>query len=193
MPRPSRVAETLFARVRAYYGITLRELAACLGISETLAHHYETGRRYPSPAVSARLAPFMDQMPPAPTDAPLPPAPPAGPLDPAPLEARRAACLYHAGNLRWQLRHLPEQARTAARWAQALPGLRAALPPEAETPPPTAGLEARREAIRLAYVRDFLALQATALDPAARSQWHLLHLRAEALEAEAAALAALLG
>jgi hypothetical protein len=54
-------------------------------------------------------------------------------------------------------------------------------------------LEARREAIRLTYVRAWLDLQATTLDPATRSQWHLLHLRAEALEAEAAALAALLG
>jgi len=193
MPRPSRVAETLFARVRAYYGITLRELAVCLSISETLAHHYETGRRYPSPAVSARLAPFIEQMQPAPIDAPLPTAPPAGALDPAPLEARRAACLYHAGNLRWQLRQLPAQARTAARWARALPGLRAALPPEAPAPLPTADLETRREAIRLTYVRAWLDLQATTLDPATRSQWHLLHLRAEALEAEAAALAALLG
>lgn len=60
-------------------------------------------------------------------------------------------------------------------------------------PPPTASLEARREAVRLAYVRDFLKVQATALDPEALSRWHLLHLRAEALEAEAAALGALLG
>jgi transcriptional regulator with XRE-family HTH domain len=193
MPRPSRIAETLFARMRAYYGITLRELAACLGISETLAHHYETGRRYPSPAVSKRLDAFIEQMPPEAPDAPLLPAPPAGRLDPGPLEARRAACLYHAGNLRWQLRQLPAQARTAARWAQALPGLRAALPPEVPAPPPTASLAERREAIRLRYVRDFLDLQATTLDPATLSQWHLLHLRAAALEAEAAALGALLG
>jgi hypothetical protein len=131
-------------------------------------------------------------MQPAATDAPLLTAPPAGRLDPGPLAARRAACLYHAGNLRWQLRQLPEHARTA-RWAQALPGLRAALPPEAPAPPPTASLEARREDVRLRYVRDFLDLQQTTLDPATLSQWHLLHLRAAALEAEAAALAALLG
>lgn len=193
MPRSARVAATLFARMRAYYGMTLRELATCLGISETLAHHYETGRRAPSRAVSERLAPFLAHMQPAATDPPLPSTPPPGPLAPGTLEARRAACLYHAGNLRWHLRQLPEQARTAARWAQALPGLRAALPPEAPAPPPTASLEARREAIRLAYVRDFLTVQATALDPEALSRWHLLHLHAEALEAEAAALAALLG
>jgi hypothetical protein len=36
-------------------------------------------------------------------------------------------------------------------------------------------------------------LQQTTLDSATLSQWHLLHLRAAALEAEAAALAALLG
>jgi transcriptional regulator with XRE-family HTH domain len=193
MPRRSYPSTNPFAQVRAYYGITQRELAAYLGITEPTLNHLEANRRVPARAVLERLAPLAQQMQPAATDAPLPTAPTAGRPDPGPLAARRAACLYHAGNLRWQLRHLPERARTAARWAQALPGLRAALPPaDAPAPAPT-DLEARREAVRLAYVRDFLDLQATALDPATLSQWHLLHLRAEALEAEAAALAALLG
>ena len=192
MPRESRHTTTRLGRVRAYYGLTQPELAQYLGISLPLANHLEAGRRVPSALVLERLAPLAAQMPPEAPAVPLPPAPPPGRLDPAPLEARRAACLYHAGNLRWQLRQLPAQARTAARWAQALPGLRAALPPEAPAPPPTADLAARREAIRLRYVRDFLDLQATTLDPATLSQWHLLHLRAAALEAEAAALAALL-
>lgn len=179
--------------MRAYYGLTLRELALCLGISETLAHHYETARRVPSRAVAERLAPFLDQVPPAAEAeaAPLPTAPPAGRLDPGPLHKRRATCLHEAANLRWQLRQLPAQARTAAHWARALPALLAAVPPPEAAP--AADLAARREAIRRTYVRDLLDLQATALDPATLSQWHLLHLRAEALEAAAAALAALLG
>ena len=193
MPRRSFPSTNPFAQVRAYYGITQRELAAYLGITEPTLNHFEANRRLPTRTVLERLAPLAQQMQPAATDAPLPTAPPPGRLAPGPLEARRDACLYHAGNLRWQLRQLPAQARTAARWAQALPGLRAALPPEAPVPPPTADPEARREATRLRYVRDFLDLQATTLDPATLSQWHLLRLRAEALEAEAAALAALLG
>lgn len=193
MPRRSPPPRSSFARVRAYFTITQRDLALYLGITESRLNHLEAGRSLPRPEVLARLDSLLAAVREEPTDAPLPTAPPAGPLDPGPLEARRAACLYHAGNLRWQLRQLPEQARTAARWAQALPGLRAALPPEAPAPPPTASLEERREAVRLRYVRDFLDLQPTTLDPATLSQWHLLHLRAAALEAEAAALAALLG
>ncbi len=191
MPRPARLSDTLFARVRAYYGITLRELAACLGISETLAHHYETARRYPSRAVLERLEPFIAQMNDGLPLVPLPTAPPPGPLDPAPLEKRRAACLHAAHNLRWEMRQLPERARQAARWARALPTLQASLPEPAALPP-GADLAARRQAIRLTYVRGWLETQATALDPEVLSQWHLLHLRAEALEAEAAALGKLL-
>ena len=193
MPRRSPPPRSSFAQVRAYFNITQRDLALYLGITESRLNHLEAGRSLPSPAVLARLDPLLTAVREEPMQVLLPAAPPAGRLAPGPLEARRAACLYHAGNLRWQLRQLPEQARTAARWAQALPGLRAALPPEAPAPPPTADVETRREAIRLRYVRDFLDLQATALDPATLSQWHLLHLRAKALEAEAAALAALLG
>jgi len=178
--------------VRAYFAMTQRELALYLGISEPLLNHLEAARSLPSPLVLERLAPLLAAVPDEPAAPLLPTAPPAGPLDRAPLEARRDACLYHAGNLRWQARQLPERAQVAARWAQALPALRAGLPPaEAAAPDPT-DRAAAREAVRLAFVRDFLEVQATALDPATLSQWHLLHLRAEALEAEAAALSALL-
>lgn len=205
MARPAVYSDTLLARVRRHYGLHQAELAALLGISPAQAHYLEAGRRTLTPAVAERLAPFL-----APLDArpettaeaaarqlaettaalrePLPPPPP-GPFDADPLARRRAACLHEARTLRWRLRALPEQAAVAARWAAALPTLRAALPP----PPPAAETPATPEAVRRRYVHAWLATVPPALPPEVLAAWHLAHQRALALEAEAAALGVLLG
>jgi transcriptional regulator with XRE-family HTH domain len=193
MPRESRHITTPLGRVRAYYGLTQPELAQYLGITLSLANHLEAGRRAPSALVLERLSPLAAHMLPEAADVPLPTAPPAGrPARPWPFA--KAPRRLPARGVQPALATAPAARAGPQGGAQALPGLRAALPPaEADAPPPTASLEARREAIRLRYVREFLEVQATALDPEALSRWHLLHLRAEALEAEAAALGVLLG
>ena len=136
--------------------------------------------------VSERLAPFTLHM--VEDTAPLSTAPPPGPLEAGLLEARRTACLHEATNLRWAVRGLPAQAGIASRWARALPGLRATLP----APPPAGGAPATVEAVRLRYVHAWLALAPAALPPDELARWHLAHARAQALEAEAAALAGVL-
>ncbi|MGY3087339.1 transcriptional regulator with XRE-family HTH domain [Hymenobacter sp. UYAg731] len=187
MPRSAAHSTSLLADVRRYYGLQQRELAALLGISPALAHQIEAGRRALTLEVSERLAPFTQHM--VEDAAPLPTAPPPGPFDPGPLAARRAACLHEAANLRWAVRGLPALALVAARWATARPGLLAALPP----PPAAEETPATSEAVRLRYAHAWLALRPQALPPAELARWHLAEARATALEAEAAALAALLG
>ena len=191
MGRPASSSTSLLAQLRYYYGLRQQELASLLGISPTLANLLERGRRAPSGAVFERLAPFLAVMaaaPVLPEPVAPPDTPPPGPIAPGPLERRRRACLYEAHNLRWQLRHLPEQTAVAARCAKAMPRLRAALPP----PPPEGEAPTTQEAVRLRYVHSWLETVPLTLAPEELTHWHLLHQRALALEAEAAALAALL-
>jgi transcriptional regulator with XRE-family HTH domain len=198
MPRTASYSDSTLARVRRHYGLGQHELAALLGISTTLASQLESGRRALSREVAARLAPFLLALPPAAEMAAqhlaeaeamgLLPAPTPGAIAPGPLEKRRAACLHEARNLRWRLRELPAQAAVAARWAQALPGLLAALPP----PPPAEAPPTTPEAVRLRYVHAWLATVPLVLPPEQLAAWHLGHQRALALEAEAAGLAAVL-
>lgn len=193
MARSAAYTDTLLARVRQHYGLRQAELAALLGLSGAQLSRLEAGRQALSRAVSERLAPFLAPLEaaaaaPAPPETEAPPAPAPGPFDPAPLARRRAACLHEARRLRWQLRALPAQAAVAARWAAALPALRAALPP----PAPAGEVPATAEAIRLRYVHAWLATVPLALPPDVLADWHLAHQRALALEAEAAALGALL-
>ncbi|RTQ49714.1 XRE family transcriptional regulator [Hymenobacter gummosus] len=191
MPRALPTGLTLMARVRRYYGLRQAELAALLGLSGAQLSRLEAAQQSITPAVRERLAPFlavMEAAPDTPPPAEDPDTPPPGPVAPGPLERRRRTCLYEAHNLRWQLRELPERAAVAARWAAALPRLRAALPP----PPPAGEAPATPEAVRLRYVHSWLDTVPLALEPEQLAQWHLRHQRARALEAEAAALAALL-
>ncbi|MGI4870920.1 MAG: helix-turn-helix domain-containing protein [Janthinobacterium lividum] len=185
MSRSAAPSDSRLARLRQHYGLRQAELAALLGLSGAQLSRLEAGQQGITRAVAERLAPFLAALEAA-EAAPPPIAPPPGAFDPAPLERRRAACLHEAHNLRWRLRELPEQAAVAARWAQALPGLRAALPPAEEEAPAT------REAVRLRYVRSYLETVPLALPPDVLAAWHLGQQRALALEAEAAALAALL-
>ena len=210
MPRTAAPSFGLLARVRRHYGLSQTELAALLGLSGAQLSRLEAGQQPITPEVRERLAPFLAPLEARPETAaeaaarqlaeteaalrvPLPPPPP-GSFDARPLARRRAACLHEARNLRHRLRHLPEQAAVAARWAAAMPALLAALPPappEDEAPATPAGHG--REAVRLRYVHAWLATVPLVLPPEALAEWHLGHQRALALEGEAAALGALLG
>ena len=204
MARPAAPSLTLLARVRRHYGLAQAELAALLGLSGAQLSRLEAGRQGLTPAVRARLAPFEAALPPpdaaaeaahlladaqaqADYAAPLPPPPP-GPFATAPLAQRRAACQHQARALHERLAGLAAQAAVAARWAAALPGLLAALPP----PPPEAAPAATREEARLRYVHAWLATVPLALPPEALAEYHLLHLRTQALAAETLALHQLL-
>jgi hypothetical protein len=107
------------------------------------------------------------------------PAAPAAHLAPpaaAPLAARRDYCQHHAARLRRELAALTQTLDYAHRWQAALPALLAVAPDE----------RARAWLLR----RQEQAAADLGADTAAR--YHLLRLRAEALEAEAAGLTELL-
>lgn len=196
MPRP--VTDTVMAAVRQHFGLTQQEMAQWLGVSEAQAGHLDTGRRGLGGMAAEALAPFVAQLPPAgPAPAALrlvsaaPPALALAPPEAALLEARLDYCQHHARRLRRQLAPLTTQAATAARWAAALPALRAALPldpgPQAEPDPAT-----NWPAWLVWYRHRWLEQRPTTLPPGLAARYHLLRLRAEALEAEAAALVSLL-
>ena len=185
MARLSKFSSSPLALVRRYFGLDQQQLATYLGIGAAMVGHLEAGRRAVSSAVLLRLAPLAARLPP---DAAVPfdqTTLPAGmaPPDPTPLLARLDYCRHHARRLRRQLRHLARPAAHAHRWQQALPRLLAA-PPDPQEPE------------RAAHVRAWLLRRqeqaAAALDGTASARHHLLRLQAEALETEAAALAALL-
>ena len=192
MARPAKPSSSLLAQVRAYYGLSQQELGAYLGVAASLVSHIEAGRRQPSLAVLEALAPLTQQMKPAPAADPA--AVPPGAVEPGPLQARRALCRHQAANLRYELELLGPQAALAARWARALPALLAPLPPASPTAPPPPGFTpAAKATYQQWFQRCWLDTRLTTLDPAALTRWHLLRLRAEALEAEAAGLDQLLG
>ena len=198
MPRAAAPSLTQLARVRQHFGLSQTALAALLGLSGAQLSRLEAGQQGFSRELAERLAPFLAHVPPLGEAAArlladaqaqaAPPPPPPGFFDPGPLERRRAACLHEARNLRWQARGLPRRAAVAAHWAQAMPALRAALPP----PPPAGEAPATHEAVRLRYVHAWLALVPQALPPGVLAEYHLRHQRALALEAEAAALGEIL-
>jgi len=185
MPRryQSPGSSTAIGAVRHYFGLKQEELAWFLDVSKAIIGHIEAGRRAPSLGLLHRLLPLARHLP-----APPPAAPPAGSLpatapapEAAPLAARRAECLAKAAQLRCQLAPLAERAWYASRWQQALPAVLAELP--AHTP---------EEQETTVVLRPWLARKGEAFQPAHVARYHLLCLQAEALEAEAAALGALL-
>ncbi|MBG8553638.1 helix-turn-helix domain-containing protein [Hymenobacter guriensis] len=168
MPRSPKYTNSLLSQIRAYYGLSQHALAEYLGIALSQVSHLEAGRRQPSLAVLDALAPLTQHMT-APQAPPDPDAtPPAGPLDAAPLEARRRHCRWRAANLRRELEPLAAQATVAARWAGALPGLLAGLPPaDPLTPPAPDASPAGRAAYQQWFRRVWLEAQAPALSPEA--------------------------
>jgi DNA-binding transcriptional regulator YiaG len=193
-------SDSVVAAVREHFGLSQQEIAAWLGIVQAQASHLETGRRALSPEAAAALAPLVAQLP-APGAAPAAgalrlasaaaPRLALAPPEAAPLVARLDYCQHHARRLRRALRPLEAQAAVAARWAAALPALRAALPPDPgpwAEPDPTTVWPAWLDW----YRHRWLSRRPLALAPARSARYHLLRLQAEALEAEAVALAALL-
>ncbi|PJJ53028.1 helix-turn-helix domain-containing protein [Hymenobacter chitinivorans] len=190
MPRPANHSSSLFAQVRAYFGLTQHQLAEFLGVPGSQVSHLEAGRRRPSLALLDALAPLTQQMPDEPAPAP---AVPEGQLAAGPLQERLRYCRWRATNLRYEMLPLEARAAVAARWARALPALLAPLPKaDALAPPVLDATPAGQAAYRQWFQRCWLDTRPTALDPEALAQWHLLRLRAEALETEAAALEKLL-
>jgi len=188
MPRRAHFSDTLPALVRRYFGLQQAELADYLGVSPELVKHLEAGRRSLSAVVLARLLPLARLVPATPlapeAEAEAAPAPPPGQPAAGPLAARLDYCQHHARRLRGALRPLLARATYAQRWQQALPTLLAEAPAADPTAPDPEG-RARR-------AREWLQSQPTALSADELARYHLLRLQAEALEAEAAALAALL-
>lgn len=132
MANAARHTNSAVGAVRQYFVITQEHMAIWLGTSGIKVSHLEAARRGLSGEAAEALALLIRRLPPpgAPPKASAPPpllalAPPAA----DPLEARLDYCQHHARRLRRPLRPLAAQATIAARWAAALPVLRAALPP----------------------------------------------------------------
>ncbi len=174
MLRHSRHFNTFLGAVRHYFGLEQLTLAGYLGCSRELLANIEAGRRELTSVATLRLMPLLQLVrdpSTEPEDASLSLAPPNA----DPLLARINYCRYHAGNLRYKLQALETRLEYARRWQRALPALLAG-PPERTR----AWLLRRQE-------------QAAAdLDGVVAARYHLLRLRIEALETEAAALQRLL-
>lgn len=196
MPRKSIPSTTLVQAVRRYFGLEQQELAAYLGIGRAMVGHLEAGRRSMSATVLLRLNPLARHLPPTPPLAPptdaLPPSAP--PPETGQLAQRLYYCNYQAARRRRKLAALHQQAGYAQRWADARPGILADVP---AVPPlrtlADADAPAMREWWHNNQQRKWAEERAAALTPTDVAGYHLLRLQAEALETEAAALAALLG
>ncbi len=174
MGRRAIPSTTLAAAVRAYFGLTQQELAQWLQTTAGFISHLEAGRSALPPAVFDRLLPLARALPPTPATPVAAPTPAGQPFDPDPLLARLDYCRHYAAKARRAARPYAQAAQAVARWQAAEAELLAALPPDAAT------------------ARATVAHRAAPLPPADVAAWHLLRLRAEALDHEAAALAALL-
>lgn len=187
MGRRAIPSTTVVAAVRAHFGLTQQELADWLGVTVGFVSHLEAGRSAcPTPAYN-RLLPLALCLPPDPAPGaarPAPVPPPAPPVQPiserGEFEARLDYCRHHAARLCRAMRPFERQARAQARWQAALPTLLAAPPDSVAASP----LDAPD--------RQWLLARAAPLSNDTVAEWHRLRLRAEALEYEAAALAALL-
>jgi DNA-binding XRE family transcriptional regulator len=171
--------------VRRYFGLTQQELALFLDVGKAIIGHIEAGRRDLSLTLKLRLFPLSRHLPPAatirpPDDEPLPATAPAPAA--APLESRRKECLALAATLRLKLVPLTARAVYTSRWQQVLPTV---LAEHAQLTNPA-------EQEWAAVLRPWLERLGGRFGAHRVAQHHLLRLRAEALEAEAAALAALL-
>ncbi|MDO7886664.1 hypothetical protein [Hymenobacter cheonanensis] len=176
MARKAAYSSSVLAEVRRYFGLDQATLAVYLGINPGQHSRLEAGQRGLSPAVAQRLLPLLQALPApgAPTEAPAPAAHLAPP-DAAPLLARRDYCQHHAARLRRELAALTQTLATARRWQQALPDLLA-----------------RAEERAHSWLLRRQAQAAADLDGETAARYHLLRLRAEALETEAVALSKLL-
>ena len=186
MPRHSAPSTALVARVRAWFGLRQAELALFLGVSPALVQHLESGQRALSSDVTQALLPLLPHVPPG-VPAPAANLPPGTTVpEAAELDFRRRVCLQQAARCRAEMATLAQRAHVVQRWAQALPALLATAPPN----PVTMDADALDRAV---WRTGWLHRRARPLPAAAATRWHLLAARATALEAEAAALATVLG
>ena len=162
MPRKSIPSTTLVQAVRRYFGLEQQQLAAYLGVTRAQVAHIESGRRALSSALLLRLNPLALHLPPD-SDALAAPVGVLPPSAPAP----------DPKELDWRRRQCLHR---AARLRRELAPL----------------LQSATYAHRWAAAHPDAAPHAAALTPADVARTHLLRLQAEALETEAAALAALL-
>jgi hypothetical protein len=190
---PRSFTDSWLADLCTHFGLKAYDIAHYVGVDAGQLSRIGTGQRSLNPSTAEALAPLVAMLP-APAPAALREAatlPALAPPERAPLEARLDYCQHHARRLRRQLKPLEAQATQAAHWAAALPALRAALPPDpgpAAEPNPAADWPAWQ----VWHRHRWLDKRPTALPPDLSARYHLLRLQAEALEAEAAALAALL-
>lgn len=178
MSRKSTPSAHPLAAIRRYFGLHQETLAAYLSMTPAQVGHLEAGRRTLKADATQRLLPLLQALP-APNAPPNAEDPAArlAPPDAAPLAARLDYCQHQARQLRRELTAFTQKLAIARRWQQALPPLLATAADERAR----AWLLRRQE-------------QAAAdLDGETAARYHLLRLRAEALEAEAAGLAALIG
>lgn len=187
MARPATYSR--FSRLGAHFGVKVYELAQYLGVDATLLSRMGTGQRGLNQTVFEGLEPFMDVLD---TATAAPPPPVLAPPDAAPLQRRLRYCEHHARRLRRELRPLEEQAQQAGNWAAALPALRAALLPDPGPENEPVVSRANRAAWLNWFRHRWLDIREPALPSDLSAQYHLLRLRAEALETEAAALQRLL-
>ncbi|GAA3941310.1 hypothetical protein GCM10022406_26540 [Hymenobacter algoricola] len=165
------------------------ELALYAGVSPELIQAAESGRRSMSTPLLMAMLPLLQQLPEAAAPASEPPIvlPALAAGSPAPdaaaLDFRRRQCQQQAGRLRTQADKLATRARAAERWAQVLPALLAAHPPPTDPADEYA-------AARHVWLMNWLPRRTRPLPTDDVTRWHLLQARIVALEAEAAALAA---
>jgi hypothetical protein len=210
MPRRPAVSDSIVARVRAWFGLQLGELALYLGVSKALTHAIETNRRALTPAVRAALLPLLLQLPPPETPAAPAPGAPLPPETPAPdvadLDLRRRECRHRAAGLLAQAEALAARAHVAARWAAALPALSPPTEGDDRPTPDTPAAQALAAALAQAadpddparasdharWLRGWLAVRARPLTAPEATRCHRLRAQAAGLLAEAAALAEVL-
>ncbi|MBT9395125.1 helix-turn-helix domain-containing protein [Hymenobacter sp. NST-14] len=180
----------MVAAVRKYLALEQQELAAYLGVSRELLANIEAGRRSLTGPLLLRLNPLAALLPAgerARPAAPVPEQAPPGAPAPGPLEARLDYCRHQAQKLRRELTKRAATQAAARRWEAVLPALLAAPAPAAGLVPPAEVARARQWLL----ARQQQA-HATLHDADEAARYHLLRLRAEALEGEAAGLRALL-
>ncbi|QNH60630.1 helix-turn-helix domain-containing protein [Hymenobacter sediminicola] len=178
MPRKSTPSTALIAQVRKYFSLDQQALADYLSISRPYVADIEAGRRTLTGRVLLRLNPLAALLP---AEAPARPAPeeaPPGAPALGPLEARLDMCRHQAGKLRRELQRLSAAYAQARHWQVVLPSLLATAEADA---PAHQWLLARQH-----------QTHATLHDADTAARYHLLRLRLQALETEAATLAVLL-
>ncbi len=180
----------MLGNFRSYFGLPQWEVAGLLRVTMATYAHMEAERRSWPSAVVPRLLlllPLAPAPPGTPGYAPPPPPPPLGPLtadtpDLRKLRYRLKYCRYHAYRKRREADALAEHAQFHVRRAAATEALRA-LAAAPDAPPFATDVLARFAAIPASAALD---------EPTALAQWHGLMAAIVGLEAEAAALEAVL-